>query len=219
MRLRFPECVLDLDARALRRGSRDVPLSPRAFRLLSLLLEHRPRPVPHRELRDALWPDTSVGYTSLAQVVAEVRRAIGDGTGADRRIRTVPRFGYAFVAPVVEERPRRAKGAGVLVTDQGEYLVPEGETLVGRGTECGIRLQSSRVSRVHARVRADGERVFLEDAGSKNGTWVNRERREGPALLADGDEVLFGTFRAVFRKAGASSSTRTGRPLPREREP
>ncbi len=216
MRLRFADCVLDPEARELRRGARPVPVSPRALQLLTLLLEHRPRPLSQRELRDALWPSTVVGYTSLAQVVTEVRRAIGERAGVDRLIRTVPRFGYAFVAPVVEERPRRRAGVGVLVTEESEYLVPEGETLVGRGTECGIRLPSSRVSRVHARVRAEGERVFVEDAGSKNGTWVNRERREGPALLEDGDEVLFGTFRAVFRRAGASGSTRTG--LPRSSE-
>ncbi len=214
MRLRFAECVLDPGARELRRRERPVPLSPRAFQLLTLLLEHRPRPVAQPLLRDALWPQTHVGYTSLAQVVTEVRRAIGDRGAADRLIRTVPRLGYAFVGPVVEERPRRPGGLGVLVTEESEYLVPEGETLVGRGTECGIRLPSSRVSRVHARVRAEGERVFVEDAGSKNGTWVNRERREGPALLEDGDEVMFGTFRAVFRRAGASGSTRTGRPGP-----
>jgi DNA-binding winged helix-turn-helix (wHTH) protein len=214
MRLRFAECVLDPEARELRRGARPVLLSPRAFRLLSLLLERRPRPVSQPELRDALWPQTHVGYTSLAQVVTEVRRAIGDRAGAGPLIRTVPRLGYAFVAPVVEERPRGPVGVGVLVTEESEYFVPEGETLVGRGTECGIRLPSSRVSRVHARVRAEGGRVLLEDAGSKNGTWVNRERREGPALLEDGDELMFGTFRAVFRRAGASGSTRTGRPRP-----
>jgi DNA-binding winged helix-turn-helix (wHTH) protein len=212
MRLRFAECVLDPGARELRRREKPVALSPRAFQLLTLLLEHRPRPVSQQQLRDTLWPQTHVGYTSLAQVVAEVRRAIGDDTGVDRRIRTVTRFGYAFVALVVEERPRKAGGVFTLVTDESEYLIPEGETLVGRGGECGIRLPSSRVSRVHARLRAEGERVLVEDAGSKNGTWVNRERREGPALLEDGDEVLFGTFRAVFRRAGASGSTRTGRP-------
>ena len=218
MRLRFADCVLDPEARELRRRERPVPLSPRAFQLLTLLLEQRPRPVSQQELRDALWPQTSVGYTSLAQAVAEVRRAIGDTDGADRRIRTVPRVGYAFVVPVVEERPRRAAGLGVLLTDESEYLVPEGETLVGRGTECGIRLPSSRVSRVHARVRTEGERVLVEDAGSKNGTWVNRERLQGPALLEDGDEVLFGTFRAVFQRSGASGSTRTGRPPSGERD-
>jgi DNA-binding winged helix-turn-helix (wHTH) protein len=218
MRLRFADCVLDPEARELRRRERPAPLSPRAFQLLALLLERRPRPVSQQELRDALWPDTSVGYTSLAQVVTEVRRVIGDTDGADRRIRTVPRVGYAFVAPVVEQRARRPAGVGVLVTGDSEYLVPEGETLVGRGTECGIRLPSSRVSRVHARVRTEGDRVLVEDAGSKNGTWVNGERRDGPALLGDGDEVLFGTFRAVFHRAGASGSTRTGRPRAGEGE-
>jgi len=218
MRLRFADCVLDPEARELRRPEGPIPLSPRAFRLLALLLERRPRPVSQQDLRDALWPDTNVGYTSLAQVVAEVRRAIGDAGGADRRIRTVPRVGYAFVAPVVEERERRPAGVGVLVTEDSEYLVPEGETLVGRGTECGIRLPSSRVSRVHARVWTEGERVLVEDAGSKNGTWVNRGRTEGPALLGDGDEVLFGTFRAVFHRASASGSTSTGRPRSGERE-
>jgi pSer/pThr/pTyr-binding forkhead associated (FHA) protein len=124
----------------------------------------------------------------------------------------VPRVGYAFVAPVIEERPRSPRSLGVLVTEESEYLLPDGETLVGRGTECGIRLPSSRVSRVHARVRSEGERVVVEDAGSKNGTWVNHGRLDGPAVLEDGDEVLFGTFRAVFHRAGASGSTRTGRP-------
>ncbi len=218
MRLRFADCVLDPEARELRRPDGPVPLSPRGFRLLTLLLERRPRPVSQQELRDALWPDTNVGYTSLAQVVAEVRRAIGDAGGTDRRIRTVPRVGYAFVAPVIEERTRRPASVGVLVTEDSEYLVPEGETLVGRGTECGIRLPSSRVSRVHARVRTEGERVLVEDAGSKNGTWLNRGRLEGPAPLEDGDEVLFGTFRAVFHRESASGSTRTGRPRSGEGE-
>ena len=218
MRLRFADCVLDPESRELRRRDEPVSLSPRAFQLLRLLLERRPRPVSQQELRDALWPDTHVGYTSLAQAVAEVRRAIGDGGGAERRVRTVPRVGYAFVAPVIEERTRRPASVGVLVTEDSEYLVPEGETLVGRGTECGIRLPSSRVSRVHARVQAAGERVLVEDAGSKNGTWVNRGRLQGPALLADGDEVLFGTFRAVFHRAGASGSTHTGRPRSGEGE-
>jgi len=54
--------------------------------------------------------------------------------------------------------------------------------------------------------------LTLEDAGSKNGTWVNGARLEGPVVLADGDLVSFGTFRAVFQGVSALGSTRTGRP-------
>jgi DNA-binding winged helix-turn-helix (wHTH) protein len=77
---------------------------------LLLLLEHRPRPVSQRELRDALWPQTHVGYTSLAQVVTEVRKAIGDQPGVETLIRTVPRVGYAFAAASTRS-PQGAAGA------------------------------------------------------------------------------------------------------------
>ena len=217
MRLRFADCVFDADARELRRGGRPVPLSPRAFRLLVLLLESRPRPLPQHELRDALWPDAHVGYSSLAQVVTELRKGIGDTARGSRLLRTVPRFGYAFAAPAVEEGTRAIPVffAGVFVSEEREYPIPEGESLVGRGTECGVRLPSARVSRVHARVRAGRGRVSIEDAGSKNGTWVNGERCGDKAVLSAGDEVLFGTFRVVFHPAGTSDSTRTGRPASR----
>ncbi len=75
-----------------------------------------------------------------------------------------------------------------------------------------MRLSSPLVSRVHARVRADDGRVLIEDAGSKNGTWVNGERIEQPVELGDGDEVAFGLFRVVFRNPSEDEATRTGRP-------
>lgn len=213
MPLRFADCVFDADVLELRRGGQVVALPPRAFQLLTLLLQERPRPIPHRKLRDALWPDATVGYTSLSQLVTEVRKAIGDTDPKARLIRTVPRVGYAFVAPVVDEQqPGGPRLAGTFVAEDREYFIPEGETLVGRGTECGVRLPSARVSRVHARVHADARGVAVEDAGSKNGTWVNGERQQGPTILSEGDEVAFGTYQVVFQSAGTSGSTRTGRP-------
>jgi DNA-binding winged helix-turn-helix (wHTH) protein len=210
VRLRFSDFTFDGEARELRRGDAVVPLTPRAHQLLAVLLESRPRPLSQQQLRDALWPGTAVGYTSLAQVVTEVRRALGEGAATARFIRTVPRYGYAFVGAVVAEGSAAPSFVGTLVTDQREYLIPEGETLVGRGFECGVRLPSARVSRVHARVRAADGQVLLEDAGSKNGTWVNGERRQGPTLLNDGDELAFGTFRAAFHRLSPDGSTRTG---------
>ncbi len=213
MLLRFGDCVLDREARELLRAGARVPLAPRALQLLALLLESRPRALEQDALRDALWPDSCVGYTSLAGLVAEVRKAIGDSVRPWRYVRTVPRFGYAFAGVVVtEERPQGREVVAAFVTEEREYPVAEGETLIGRGGECGVCLPSAQVSRVHARVRATERAASVEDLGSKNGTWVNGERREGAVDLADGDEVTFGTFRVLYRRDDGNASTRTGSP-------
>jgi DNA-binding winged helix-turn-helix (wHTH) protein len=213
MRVRFGECVFDREARELRRAGAAVPLSPKAFDLLALLIEERPRPITQTRLRDALWPDTNVGYTSLARVVSEVRRAVGDSARGAAIIRTVPRFGYAFAGPVLGE-PNEPPGAPgcALVADDREYALGAGQSLVGRGPECAVRLPSTQVSRVHARLAVDGQRATLEDQASKNGTWVNGARISALAELLDGDEVMFGTYRLVFRRLEALASTRTGSP-------
>jgi DNA-binding winged helix-turn-helix (wHTH) protein len=215
MRLTFGDCEFDPDARELRRGGRRVALSPKAFELLAELIAHRPRALPHDHLRDALWPDAHVGYTSLARVVTEVRKALGDAASSPAFVRTVPRYGYAFTGPVAEaERAEAPEGTGryVLVADDREFVLPEGDSLVGRGPECAVRLASSQVSRVHAHVRVTGKHAVVEDGGSKNGTWVNGTRIAAPAELAEGDEVLFGTYRLVFRSSGTLGSTRTATP-------
>jgi pSer/pThr/pTyr-binding forkhead associated (FHA) protein len=146
-------------------------------------------------------------------VVTEVRKALGDTASSPAFVRTVPRFGYAFTGPAVEpaESPE-ATGRYVLVADDREFVLPEGDTLVGRGPECAVRLVSSQVSRVHAHLRVSGKRAVVEDGGSKNGTWVNGTRINAPAELAEGDEVLFGTYRLVFRSSGTLGSTRTATP-------
>jgi DNA-binding winged helix-turn-helix (wHTH) protein len=211
MRLRFGEYVMDAEARELRKGGARVPLGPKALQLLALLMESRPRALSHGELKDALWPGTYVGYTSLAGIVREVRRAIGDTSRPARLIRTVSRFGYAFSGHAEVDREPNLPVAA-LVTGASEYPLSDGENLIGRGEECGVRLVSSKVSRVHARVRILDGKTTVEDLGSKNGTWVNGERREGLTELTDGDEVTFGTFRVLFRRGAAEGPTATGRP-------
>jgi hypothetical protein len=168
--------------------------------------------LPQGRLRDLLWPDTHVGYTSLARVVSEVRQAVGDTARRAALIRTVPRFGYAFAGAAVTEARPGVSETCALVADDREFLLPEGETLVGRGPECGVRLTSSQVSRVHAQFRVSGRQAIVKDNGSKNGTWINGSRIEAPAVLEDGDEVLFGTYRVVFRSSGELGSTRTATP-------
>jgi DNA-binding winged helix-turn-helix (wHTH) protein len=209
MRIRFADCLFDVEARELWRGLEPVRLSPKALLLLAMLVEARPRPRAQRDLRDGLWPDTHVGYTSLARVVAELRKAIGDTAHPPTMIRTVSRFGYAFAAPSVVEQGAGADGTCILAAADREFTLPEGETLLGRGRECGVPLRSTEVSRVHARIRVAGSTATIEDLGSKNGTRVNGETCSGPTRLASGDEVGIGRFRLVFRQTTGTETTTT----------
>jgi DNA-binding winged helix-turn-helix (wHTH) protein len=215
--VRFGRFAFDEASRELRDGGRLVPLSPKAIDLLAALLRERPRALSKAELRDRLWPRTFVGETSLPRVVGEIRRALGERPGEPSFVRTVQRFGYAFVGAAKDDAggagPERTAGPepGCALL-WGERLVPlaAGETLVGRDPGCTLTIPSGLVSREHARIVVDGERVTLLDLGSKNGTLVDGRRAAGEVPLADGDEVRIGPALLVFCAPG-TGSTRTRR--------
>ena len=98
----------------LTRGGTRVPLSPKAFDLLHLLVRHRGSLLVKQEIFAALWPETFVEEANLSVQVAAVRKALlPDGAGA---IETVSKRGYRFTAPVEEvsgDAPRAASGAVV----------------------------------------------------------------------------------------------------------
>src|SRR5688500_7278023 len=96
MQVRFDNFLLDSESRELLRDSHRVSLSPKAFELLSILVASRPKAVSKAELQERLWPATFVVEKNLANLVGEIREAIGDDSSDPRFIRTVPRFGYAF---------------------------------------------------------------------------------------------------------------------------
>lgn len=73
-----------------------------------------------------------------------------------------------------------------------------GETLIGRSALCHVTIEDPLVSRQHARVFTEGDRVTLEDLDSRNGTFVNGKQVEGTRVLADGDRVRVGTLELVF---------------------
>jgi len=108
MRVRFLDWTLDSDARELRRGGTAVRLSPKAFRLLELLLAERPRAVSKSDLRDRLWPETFVTEASLTTLVKELRTALEDRERSLPLIRTAFGHGYAFAgeATAESEEPR-----------------------------------------------------------------------------------------------------------------
>lgn len=213
MRYRFGEFVLDSGTRQLLRAGREVAVGPKAFELLELLLRSRPKALSRTRLRSALWPQAHVGPTSLHALVSQVRTALDDDAREPRWIRTVYGFGYAFPGAASEEEPgprgdpAREQGPGpggaCLVSDEGSFVLGEGENLLGREKGAAVTVGSAGVSRRHARIVVRAGRATLEDLGSKNGTFVREQRVSSPRVLEDGDVIRLGTrVRLVFRSGG-----------------
>jgi DNA-binding winged helix-turn-helix (wHTH) protein len=219
--LRSPEIRFEAATRRVWRGSREVRLTRKAFDLLALLIERRPDVVSKAEIHRRLWPETFVSDINLHGLVSELRRAFGDKAGHPRFIRTVHGLGYAFIGPVDDQHrqadavPRRRRGW--LIGKAGRLSLFDGRNLLGRGVADAIELSSPTISRLHAAMRFD-EEPWLEDLGSKNGTFVGDSRVTGPVRLADGNRVRVGSLLFTFRvsQAPGASSTRSD---PGESEP
>ena len=106
---------------------------------------------------------------------------------------------YDDLAVEVGEMP---DGVGILVVKRGpnvgsRFALEKDVVQAGRHPESDIFLDDVTVSRRHAEIiRADNQ-YHVRDAGSLNGTYLNRERVES-APLRDGDELQIGTFKLVF---------------------
>lgn len=210
MNVKLGDCVLDRGQRRLLRGESDVHLSPKAFQLLTLLVDGAPNAVSKQEIYDILWPSTFVSDTSLPSLVLELRKALGDDARQPRYIRTVHGFGYAFA--LVIESGAKAKGAPSrfrLLIAGSEVALAGSSIDLGRTAEATIFLDDTSVSRSHARITEGTNGATIEDLGSKNGTFVNDERVTAPVALRDRDVIRIGSVVVVFRDSAAAEPTRT----------
>lgn len=72
--------------------------------------------------------------------------------------------------------------------------------LLGRAESNDVRVDEDSISKLHARVRIDGDQMLISDAGSKNGIEINYKRLTGEHALRDGDVVTLGHFTFRFHR-------------------
>ena len=215
MKAGFGPFILDSGTRQLRRGQADLHLSPKAFDLLCLLLEHRPKVLEKADLHARMWPDTHVVDGSLNVLITEIRRALGDDARDPQFIRTAHGVGYAFcgeaTAGPVEGRPAAMRCW--LTQDDTTFRLTEGDNVVGRDPECSVWLNSTSVSRRHARIVVDSRngQLLVEDLGSKNGTVLRGSLVDGRVALADGDRLAFGSVELTLHVWSAERASETKR--------
>jgi TolB-like protein/DNA-binding winged helix-turn-helix (wHTH) protein/Tfp pilus assembly protein PilF len=127
MRYRFEDFDFDPDS-GLSRSGTPVALEPLAAALLHLLIENRGRIVTRDELNERLWGGRIVSDAALSTQIRGVRRALGDDREQQRFIKTHPKRGFAFVAPV--ERIEVGTAAATPRTTPGAPAATGGEAPV-----------------------------------------------------------------------------------------
>ncbi len=138
-RVTFGAFTLDARTRQLLSSSRPLHLSPKAFDLLAMLLQERPSAMSKGDIHQRLWPDTFVSDGSLAVLVAEIRGVLGDNVRQPVFVRTLHRFGYAFVAHATDTPPPPTAAAATqcwLASDTDRAPLVAGANVVGRESWC-----------------------------------------------------------------------------------
>jgi DNA-binding winged helix-turn-helix (wHTH) protein len=194
--------------RRLRRDGRLVFLTPKALDTLQALIARAGHAVRKDELMAAVWPRTAVVEATLAQNVLALRKVLGRDS-----IQTVPKFGYRFALPIraLIDAPSHSLRWGAR-----QFPLVSGENVIGRDPRVAVTLDATTISRRHARITVTGLDTMLEDFGSKNGTFARGVRLTGPAPLADGDFVGFGSLTLTFHDRPPLMTTET-QPPPRKK--
>lgn len=120
--MRFADCTLDPGSRELRRAGKVVAIEPRTLDLLLYLVGNRDRAIGKDELQDNVW-GTVVSDAALTRAIMKLRKAVGDNTFDARIIKTVPRFGYRFIA-TIESTEGRATHAPDSPARRGIAVLP-----------------------------------------------------------------------------------------------
>lgn len=214
-RFRFDQFCFDTDQKALLRGGEPVRLTPRAFRLLELLILRRSKAVSKRDLLDHVWSGNIVEEANLKTLVLEIRTALEERGGRPEVVRTVYGYGYAFAAQVEEETDSGAEPHPVVNVRWNGHsvLLPLGAHVIGRRPDCAVAIDDPSVSRVHARLEITRELMRVEDLRSKNGTFVDGRRIAEPTELLNRCEIVIGEVSVTLaRLDSGDASTQTAVP-------
>jgi len=107
MNYEFGPFRVDARERALRRNGELVPLTPKVFDILLVLVQNSGRVLTKNEMMNLVWPETAVEESNLGRNVSTLRKALGDGPDEHRYIETIPWRGYRFIAKVRQSGDER----------------------------------------------------------------------------------------------------------------
>ena len=225
---RFADFELDVAAYALRHRGESVKLERIPMDVLILLVERAGTVVDRSAIQTQLWgPGIFVEHdAAINTAIRKIRHALGDDAARPRFVETVVGKGYKFIAPLQSVTGRfhvgepAARGSAdpsaqgrrlfprySITVGKQEFLLHAAETLLGRDPAAGVYVDHPSVSRSHARISIESNRVILQDCGSRNGTFLNGRRVDGLAMIEHDDVIGLGPITLVFHVARAPAST------------
>src|SRR5260370_21721222 len=119
----FGPFELDTEEQVLRRDGQPLPLKPKVFDLLVVLVENSGRIVCKDELMKQVWAGTFVEEGNLTVSMVKLRQALGEAHNEHRYIETVPRRGYRFVACVTQE----SESTDIVATPPNKLVTSDGD--------------------------------------------------------------------------------------------
>ncbi|QQS41583.1 MAG: winged helix-turn-helix domain-containing protein [Acidobacteriota bacterium] len=183
----FASFRVDVAERQLLREGKPVPLTPRVFDILLVLLENAGRTVKKDRLMDKVWQDTFVEEGNLNRNISTLRKVLGDDAQSQRLIKTIPKRGYRFTSKISE-----------IVEEDDEIVVEDRTSLRMSYTEESGRPSASSgpvrvavaLSAVFAAVAGAALVWFWmstgEAKGRSLGTVSNSDRKEAARLFKEG---------------------------------
>jgi TolB-like protein/DNA-binding winged helix-turn-helix (wHTH) protein/Tfp pilus assembly protein PilF len=131
----FGDFTLLPSEKRLMSAGKAVPLAPKVFDTLVLLVENQGRLIQKDELFKTLWPETVVEEVAVAHNISQLRKALGDPVEKPGFIETVPKRGYRFIGAVKTQRepiPRPATApAGGVTPSAVQHVPPSRAAILG----------------------------------------------------------------------------------------
>ena len=171
-----------VEQRLLRQGL-VVPLTPKAFDLLRVLVESSGRLVRKDDLIRQVWPDTFVDEANLSRVVSVLRATLADGDSTARYIETVPKRGYRFVAPVLRARQSSSSDMAAPRSRPVPLVALTGAVVAGLAAVVYLSLG--------APVPASRPSIDAVGAGPAHRQLTLTGRESWPALSPDGSHIAY----------------------------
>ena len=147
-RYRFGEFLFDPAARQLQCGGDVLTTSPKVFDCIAYLIEHRERAVGHDELTAAVWGRANITDGALRQLMRKVRRVVHDDGDRQVVVRTIPHFGFHWIAVIQRDDVRDSNSPAIAFAppvDRGPIALASESSLhrVELSSSLQVRLRSA----------------------------------------------------------------------------